>query len=74
MEADDRDFVKKQFLAAISDGGRVWIERDEAAVRFARWFGFRNTGPRIKETAKSLINGLIRVGRLEYDGSCIRRT
>ncbi len=73
MEAEDREFMKKQFLAAISEGGRVWMGRDEAAVRLARWFGFRNTGPRIKETAKSLINGLLRDGRLESEDGCVRR-
>jgi type I restriction enzyme, S subunit len=67
----DRDFLKKQFVAAIDRG---WIRRDEAIQTFARWLGFRRTGPVIDETARSLINGLIREGRLETEGSeLIRR-
>jgi type I restriction enzyme S subunit len=67
----DRDFLKKQFLAAIERG---WIRRDEAIQTFARWLGFRRTGPVIDETARSLINGLIREGRLEAEGpELIRR-
>jgi hypothetical protein len=67
----ERHFLKKQFLAAID---RPWIHRDEAIQTFARWLGFRRTGPLIEETARSLINGLIREGRLESDGSeLIRR-
>lgn len=68
----DRDFLKKQFLAAIE---RRWIQRDEAIQTFARWLGFSRRGPVIDETARSLINGLIREGRLEADGpELIRRT
>ncbi|MEO8614184.1 MAG: hypothetical protein ABI600_03505 [Luteolibacter sp.] len=40
---------------------------------FARWLGFRRTGSVIDETARSLIKGLLREGRLEKDGDCIRR-
>ena len=40
---------------------------------FARWLGFRRTGPYIEDAAKSLINGLIREDRLESEGSEIRR-
>lgn len=61
----DRDFLKQQFLAAI---GRAWIERDDAVREFCRWMGFARTGPVIEDTARSLINGLLREGRLEADG------
>ena len=40
---------------------------------FARWMGYARTGPVIEETARSLINGLIRENRLEADGERIRR-
>jgi hypothetical protein len=68
----DRDFLKLQFLASI---GRSWIERDDAIQNFCRWMGFRRTGQIIDETARSVINGLLRESRLEADGPVlIRRT
>jgi type I restriction enzyme S subunit len=66
----DRDFLKQQFLAAI---GRTWIDRDTAIRDFCRWLGFARTGPVIEDTARSLINGLLREGRLEADADLIRK-
>jgi hypothetical protein len=66
----DRDFAKEQFLAAI---GRGWVAREEAVKRFSRWLGYRRAGPAFDEAARSLINGLIREGRLEAMGNEIRR-
>jgi len=60
-----RESLKSDFESAI---GRAWIERDDAIRAFARWGGFGRVGPVIEETARSLINGLIREGRLETDG------
>ncbi len=71
FEADDRDGLKDQFLAALE--GRTWIERSEATHALARWLGFTRTGAKIEEIAASLVNGLLREGRLEADGSRIRR-
>lgn len=71
VEELDRDFLKTQFLASLD--GRVWCEREGAIRGFARWLGYLRTGSTIEETARSLINGLIRDGRLEKDGSLIRR-
>ena len=68
----DRDFLKQQFLAAI---GRAWIDRETAIRDFCRWLGFARTGPIIEDTARSLINGLLREGRLEGNGvDLIRRS
>jgi type I restriction enzyme S subunit len=68
----DRDLLKRQFLAAV---GRSWIERDDAIQKFCRWMGFRRTGPIIDETARSVIQGLLRESRLEADGpNLIRRS
>jgi hypothetical protein len=64
----ERTFLKTQFLAVINQNGRIWLERDEAIRHFARWLGFRRTGPVITETARSLINGLLRAGSIEKDG------
>jgi type I restriction enzyme S subunit len=67
-----RDSLKKDFESAI---GRGWISRDDAIRSLARWLGFARGGPIIEETTRSLINGLIREGRLETDGAeLIRRT
>jgi len=66
----ERGSMKPDFLSAI---GRAWIERQEAIRLFARWLGYARTGPVIEDTARSLINGLIREGRLEKDGDRIRR-
>jgi hypothetical protein len=68
----DRNFLKDQFVASMR--GRTWLDRDENIRRFARWLGFRRTGPFIDDAARSLKNGLIRDGRLESHGSQIRRT
>jgi type I restriction enzyme S subunit len=66
-----RHSLKKDFESAI---GRGWISREDAIRALARWLGFGRVGPVIDETARSLINGLIREGRLEADGSeLIRR-
>lgn len=68
----DRDLLKRQFLAAI---GRSWIERYDAIQNFCRWMGFRRTGQIIDETARSLVQGLLRESRLEADGpNLIRRS
>lgn len=66
----DRSFLKDQFLASL---GRTWKDRDDAGRSFARWLGFARTGPAITATARSLINGLLREGRLEADGRNLRR-
>lgn len=68
IEDYERDFLKELFLAAISQNGRVWLERQEAIRLFARWLGFRRTGRLIDESARSLIKGLLRDGSLEKDG------
>jgi hypothetical protein len=67
----DRDFLKEQFMASL--GGRAWRERAEAARVLARFLGFRRTGPAIEDAARSIINGLLREGRLEARASEIRR-
>jgi hypothetical protein len=71
IEHYDRTHLKDQFLASLS--GRGWVDRDHAIRAFARWMGFRRTGSSIDETARSLINGLIREERIESDGGLIRR-
>jgi len=66
-----REALKDQFLASMQ--GHAWAERDESIRRFARWLGFRRTGPSIDDAARSIINGLIRDDRLERNGPLIRR-
>ncbi len=67
-----RDFLKEQFLASLE--GRAWKQRDDAIRDLARWLGFRRTGRVIDQTLRSIINGLIREGRLESDGVLIRKS
>ena len=49
--------------------GTNWTERSESIPRFARWLGFKRTGPNIEDAARSVINGLIRADKLEKTGS-----
>ena len=72
IEHYDRAHLKDQFLASLS--GHRWVDRDDAIRAFARWMGFRRTGSSIDDTARSLVNGLIREGRIESDGGMIRRS
>ena len=68
----DRNWLKESFLGAL---GRTWVSRDESFRQLARWLGYARTGPNIEETARSLIRGLLREGRIETDGTDrIRRT
>ena len=67
----ERDFLKEQFIASLQS--RSWRERDETIRDFARWLGFKRTGNVLDETVRSLINGLLREGRLEAEGTLIRK-
>jgi hypothetical protein len=70
IENYHRDLLKKTLLSVV---GRTWTSRDDAMVLAARHLGFARTGTKIKAAFKSIINGLIRTGKLETDGgSCIR--
>jgi hypothetical protein len=66
-----REVLKEQFLASLN--GSNWTERSESIPRFARWLGFKRTGPNIEDAARSVINSLIRNDKLEKMGSQIRR-
>ena len=72
VEDCTRDSLKADFVSSL---GRSWATRTEAIQGFARYLGFSRTGPVLDDTARSLINGLIREGRLETDDpDRIRRT
>lgn len=72
LEDYDRNFLKKQFLAAM---GRGWVEREEAIRMLSRWMGYSRTTEGMMAVGKSLINGLIREGMLEVEGrERVRRT
>jgi len=67
-----RDTLKEAFESAV---GRAWVTREDAIRAFSRWAGFGRVGKVIDQTARSLINGLIREERVESDGpELIRRT
>jgi hypothetical protein len=67
----EREELQTLFLAAL--GGRAWTDQDDAIQAFARWLGFRRTGPAITEAAEATIRTLIRQDRLERDGRMLRR-
>jgi hypothetical protein len=71
IEDYERAFLKDQFLASMH--GLGWNDRDASIRRFARWLGFRRTGPAIDDAARSIIKGLIRDDRLESNGTQMRR-
>jgi hypothetical protein len=52
---------------------RVWVDRDDLIVATARQMGYRRTGSQIRAALKSAINAAIRRGRLESNGSQVRR-
>jgi type I restriction enzyme S subunit len=65
-----RDFLIEQLTAGM---GGQWWEREGLIFGTARWLGFRRTGPVIRETLRSAINGAIRRGILESDGPRLRK-
>jgi len=67
----DRDELIDALLGAM---GRGWTEREDAIRAAARWLGFQRTGRAIQDAFKSAINGAIRRGRLERQGSQIRKS
>lgn len=67
----DRDELIDALLGAM---GRGWTEREDAIRAATRWLGFQRTGRAIQDAFKSAINGAIRRGRLEYEGSQIRKS
>lgn len=73
IEDFERDVLKDQFVAALAAEGHGWVGRTDAIRAFARWLGFTRTGEKIEAKANSLINGLLREGRLEAEGTSIRK-
>lgn len=66
-----RDVLINSLLSSM---GAVWWEREEAIRAASRHLGFKRTGSLIRDAFKSAINGAIRRGLLEVNGSLIRRT
>jgi hypothetical protein len=62
--------LKDQFVGVV---GPVWRERDGAALLPAAYLGFERTGTVIQQSVASIVNGLIREGRLESDGGRVRK-
>ncbi len=73
VDQHERAFLKDQFLAALSAESQGFLSREDAVRAFSRWLGYGRVGSVIQETAKSLINGLLREGRLEAADDSIRR-
>lgn len=68
------DHSRDELIAALlGSTGNAWQERDEAIRAAARYLGFRRAGRAIRDAFKSVINGAIRRGLLEYEGMMIRK-
>lgn len=68
------DYKRDELIDALIGAiGRGWTEREDAIRATARWLGFQRAGRVIQDAFKSVINGAIRRGRLEYEGSQIRK-
>lgn len=65
-----RDILKDLFLQAL---GGTWWDREAAMHQAATHLGYRRLGKKMRETYKSIINGLLRENRLETDGDQIRK-
>lgn len=70
IEDYTRDVLIEQLQAGMDT---AWWEREDLIHSTTRWLGFRKTGPVIRKALKSAINGAIRRGLLEYEGSRVRR-
>src|SRR5262249_43650472 len=68
----DADFLSEQFLESMTDP-RAWTDLDARVRTFARWLGFRRTGTNIESAVRSVSAALVAEGRLESNGSQIRR-
>ncbi|UCC82866.1 MAG: class I SAM-dependent methyltransferase [Gemmatimonadota bacterium] len=64
-----REKLKEVLLAVM---GHTWWDQGEAIRAAVRYLGFPKAGPKRRKAFRSAINGLIRQGRLERDGSKIR--
>ena len=71
---DIHDYTRDELTAALlSAMGRGWEDRADAIRAATRSLGFRRTGAAIQRAFKSVINGAIRRGLLEYEGQFIRK-
>lgn len=71
---DIGDYARDELIDVLLGAmGRGWTEREDAIRAATRWLGFQRTGRAIQDAFKSAINGAIRRGRLEYEGSQIRK-
>jgi len=66
----DREFLKKTLLSIM---GKGWWDQTEAIRAAARSLGFLRTGSSIQQAFKSAINGAIRSGAIERNGSYLRK-
>lgn len=72
---DIGDYARNELIDALLGAmGRGWTEREDAIRAATRWLGFQRTGRAIQDAFKSAINGAIRRGRLEKQGSQIRKS
>jgi hypothetical protein len=68
------DYGRDDLIEALLNAmGRPWVEREDTIRAAARHLGFRRTGRQIRDAFKSAINGAIRRGLLEYEGTSIRK-
>jgi len=71
---DIGDYSQNERVHALVSGlNRSWIEREDAIRAGAAYLGFRRVGNNLRDAFKSAINGAIRRGLIEYDGTQIRK-
>ena len=61
----DREFLKKHLSSCLT---KVWCDKTEVPLRFARSLGFARTGPKLEELGWSLMASLRRAGSVEMQG------
>lgn len=65
IDGYDREFLKQHLLGVVSG---PWWDKADVPQRFARYLGFARVGPKLEETAWSLMRSLVRSGLVEVEG------
>jgi hypothetical protein len=67
------EYPRELLIKLLLADAKGWWEREELVSETNRYLGFRRLGDRAREAFASAINGAIRRGLLERDGSRVRK-